>query len=62
VVIDHIGRQILGQPPGPRVREGVAQVIGRTLDHQLTPDEAGQYWTVRAIISSLLDSPTHLHR
>ena len=62
VVIDHIGRQILGQPPGPLVKQGVAKVIGRTLSHQLTADEAGQYWTVIAIISSLLDSPTHLHR
>jgi hypothetical protein len=62
VVIDHIGRQILGQPPGQLLRQGVATVIGRTLDHQLTVNEASQYWTVIGIVASLLDSPTHLHR
>jgi hypothetical protein len=61
-VIDHAGRVLLGQAPGAAVKQGVAQVIGRTLNHRLTQDEADQYWTVIGIVSSLLDSPTHLHR
>ncbi len=61
-VIDHVGRQLLGQPPGPSVKRGVAQVIGRTLNHRLTQSEADQYWTVIGIVSSLLDSPSHLSR
>ena len=29
---------------------------------RLTKDEALEYWTLRGILSSLLDSPLHLHR
>lgn len=60
-VVDHAGRLLLGQPPSAALKEGVAQVIGRPLDHPLTQAEAGG-WTVASIVSSLLDSPTHLHR
>jgi len=61
-VIDHVGRLVLGQSPGTGVRDGIADLLGKPLGHQLTQSEADQYWTVIAIVSSLLDSPAHLHR
>ncbi len=61
-VIDHVSLQVLGQKPDSAVRRGVAQLLGSPLTRRLTKDEALDYWMLRGIISSLLDSPLHLHR
>ena len=61
-VIDHQALRMFGQKPGDAVRNGIAQLLGISLTRRLTKDEALDYWTVRGILSSLLDSPLHLHR
>ena len=61
-VIDHQSMRMFGQKPGDAVREGVARLLGRSLSTRLTRDEALDYWTLRGILTSLLDSPLHLHR
>ena len=61
-VIDHQAVRMLGQKPNDAVRNGIAQLLGIPLGRRLSQDEALQYWTLRGILSSLLDSPLHLHR
>ena len=61
-VIDHVALQVLGQKPTANVSRGIATVLGWSLAHRLTANEAQQYWTVPRIVTSLLDSPLHLHR
>ncbi|CUR60371.1 conserved hypothetical protein [metagenome] len=63
-VIIHIGRLVLGQPPSLQIRKGIAQVLGFTRGHHLTAEEASNnsWYLVDTIVTSLLDSPTHLHR
>ncbi len=61
-VIDHVALVVLGQRPTANVSRGIAAVLGWSLSHRLTKAEALQYWTLPKIVTSLLDSPTHLHR
>ena len=63
-VIIHIGQLVLGQTPSLAVRKGIAQVLGFTRGHHLTAAEASSnsWYLVDTIVTSLLDSPTHLHR
>jgi uncharacterized protein (DUF1800 family) len=61
-VIDHVAVRALGQKPPANVARGVATVLGWSLSHRLTRAEALRYWTVPRIVTSLLDSPIHLHR
>jgi uncharacterized protein (DUF1800 family) len=63
-VIVHVGQLALGQTPSLGVRQGVAKVLGFTRGHRLTAAEAkdADWYLVDTIVSSLLDSPTHLHR
>jgi uncharacterized protein (DUF1800 family) len=61
-VIDHVGLRMLGQKPTSAVRQGIAGLLGMPLTKRLTKDEALDYWTLRGILSSLLDSPLHMHR
>lgn len=61
-VIDHHALRMLGQKPGAAVRDGIAQLLGMSLSKRLTKAEALDYWTLRGILTSLLDSPVHLHR
>ncbi len=60
-VIDHVGIQLLGQRPRASVRRGIATLLGMPVKRQVG---RGDLWDMRvyAIIASLLDSPTHLHR
>lgn len=62
-VVDHVGLRVLGQKPGARTSAGVAQVLGMGLTRRLQPsDVLDDYWLLRRVLASLLDSPTHLHR
>lgn len=61
-VIDHVALKVLGQTPGANVSKGIATLLGMSLAHKVTAAEAGQYWMLISIVSSLLDSPIHLHR
>ena len=61
-IIDHQSRRMFGQLPGDAVRNGISQLLGMPLAQQLSKDEALDYWTLRGVLSSLLDSPLHLHR
>ena len=61
-IIDHQALRMFGQRPSDSVRQGVAQLLGMSLTRRLTKDEALDYWVVRGMLSSLLDSPLHLHR
>jgi len=58
-VIDGIGRQLLGEPVPAATRQGVATVLGLSLDQQMT--RVGD-WRVLTILATLLDTPTHMHR
>ncbi|WP_322937162.1 DUF1800 domain-containing protein [Nocardioides bizhenqiangii] len=61
-VIDHQALRMFGHKPSDAVRTGIAQLLGMPLTTRLTKDDALAYWTLRGILSSLLDSPMHLHR
>jgi uncharacterized protein (DUF1800 family) len=61
-VIDRIGYQVLGQAPGADISTGIATLLGVPLTHKVGKTEAHEYWFVIQIVSSLLDSPAHLHR
>lgn len=61
-VIDHHGRRMLGERPSDAVRNGIAKLLGIPLSKRLSVADALEYWTLRGILSSLLDSPQHLHR
>jgi hypothetical protein len=69
-VINAVSLKVLGQVPGPDVSAGIANLLaatdgrnkGLTLGSTVTADTAKQYWFVRALLCSLLDSPIHLHR
>ena len=61
-VIDHIGLRMLGQRPSRACRHGIAQLLDMPLTKRLSKDDALDYWTLRGILASLLDSPQHLHR
>jgi hypothetical protein len=60
-VVIHIGRELLGQRPGKAVRQAVSTVLGLPLDRRMTRDQLWDF-RVQAILATLLDSPTHLHR
>lgn len=60
-VIDHVGRQLLGQRPSAAVRRGVAMVLELPLSRRMTAADLWD-WRIQVILASLLDSPTHLHR
>jgi len=61
-VIDHVALRMLGQKPGAAVRDGIARLLGMPLTKRLTKAEALDYLTLRGILTSLLDSPVHMHR
>jgi uncharacterized protein (DUF1800 family) len=61
-VIDHHALRMLGQKPTSAIRNGIAKLLGMTLSRRLTKAEALDYWTLYGTLSSLLDSPLHLHR
>ena len=61
-VIDYVALRVLGQRPTANISRGIASVLGWPLSHRLTRAEAEAYWTLPRIVTSLLDSPTHLHR
>lgn len=61
-VIDHHALRMLGRKPNAAVRAGIARLLGMSLSRRLTKEQALEYWTLRGILSSLLDSPLHLHR
>ena len=61
-VIDHVALRVLGQRPTANISAGIATLLGWPLSHKLTGTEAQWYWTVPRIVTSLLDSPLHLHR
>ena len=61
-VVDHLGQRMLGQKPGAAVSKGIATLVGMPLSRRLTAEQALDYWVFRGILSSLLDSPIHLHR
>lgn len=61
-VIDHLAVRVLGQRANDPVRNGIARLLGMSLSRRLTRDEALDYWLLRGVLTSLLDSPLHLHR
>jgi uncharacterized protein (DUF1800 family) len=62
-VIDHLGLRVLGQAPGAAISNGIAQVLGMSRTRRLTSaDVLDDYWFLRRVLASLLDSPLHLHR
>lgn len=61
-LIDAVGLKVLGQSPGPELTRGIATVLGMPQSLVLGPHELTDYWLLRTILTSLLDSPLHLHR
>jgi hypothetical protein len=52
----------MGEKPAPATLDGIARLLGISLTTRLDKDDALDYWTIRGILSSLLDSPLHMHR
>lgn len=61
-VIRHVGARVLGQVPDLRTRTAVATVVGDPLGHRYRGRQDLHYWTLIAVVTTLLDSPTHLYR
>jgi uncharacterized protein (DUF1800 family) len=61
-VIDHVAVRVVGQKPTSNVCDGIATVLGMRLTDSFTSAKAKEYWAVRQILASLLDSPIHMHR
>lgn len=61
-VIRHVGARVLGQVPDLRTRTAVATVVGQSLNHRYHRRGDLGYWTLIAVVTTLLDSPTHLYR
>jgi hypothetical protein len=60
-VINHMGKQLLGQKPTTKIRQGVADALGMDPGQRVTKDQMYE-WRVRTLIASLLDSPIHAYR
>ena len=60
-VIDHLGRELLGQTVSAAVRQAVATSVGLPLDRRVTRDDLWDY-RVMTMLASLLDSPIHFYR
>ena len=61
-VINTVAVRTMGEKPTPAVRDGISQLLGIPLSQKLSRSEALEYWTIRGILASLLDSPLHMHR
>ncbi|WP_344777090.1 DUF1800 domain-containing protein [Nocardioides panacisoli] len=61
-VVNTVALRTMGEKPTPAVRAGIAQLLGIPLSTPLTRKQALGYWTIRGILTSLLDSPLHMHR
>ena len=61
-VVNTVALRTMGEKPTPAVRAGISQLLGIPLSTQLSRKEALEYWNIRGILASLLDSPLHLHR
>ena len=64
-LIDHLALRLLGQRPGTQVSQGIAHLLGMSLTRRLTREDVDarrDYWLLRRIQTSLLDSPIHMHR
>jgi hypothetical protein len=61
-VIDTVALRTMGEKPSTAVRTGIAELLGTSLSTRITEADALEYWTIRGILASLLDSPLHLHR
>ncbi len=61
-VVDHVSLLVLGQRPGADVSRGISTLLDKPLTRRVSRSEAHGYWFVIQIVSSLLDSPVHLHR
>jgi hypothetical protein len=59
-VVDHIGRQLLGEPPNARLREGISLRTGIPLTRRVTADDMA--YRTRQILMALLASPAHMTR
>lgn len=61
-IIDHQAQRMFGRKATQTVRTAIAQLLGRPLSTRLTREQALEYWTFKSIVTTLLDSPLHLHR
>lgn len=60
-VVDHVARELLGQPASADVRRAVATIVGLPPTRRVTRDDLWD-WRIVTMLATLLDSPTHLHR
>lgn len=61
-LIRHVGNRVLCQVPDLRTRTAAATVVGRPLGHRYQRRSDLGYWDLIAVVTTLLDSPTHLYR
>jgi uncharacterized protein (DUF1800 family) len=61
-VVSTVALRTMGEKPAPATLDGIARLLGISLTTRLDKDDALDYWTIRGILSSLLDSPLHMHR
>ncbi|MGN6252903.1 MAG: DUF1800 domain-containing protein [Marmoricola sp.] len=61
-LIQHVGARVLGQVPDLNTRTAAATVVGRPLEHRYQRSSDLGYWDLIAVVTTLLDSPTHLYR
>ncbi len=61
-LVDHLSRQMLHEPASSQLLRACCQAVDVRPDTQITPDHPIVRWNFQRVLSTLLDSPTHLSR
>jgi uncharacterized protein (DUF1800 family) len=61
-LVDHLSRQLLGKPVPARLLQACCQATGLAAGTPITETHALVRWGFPVLLSTLLDSPDHLHR
>ena len=61
-LVNHLCTQLLGKPAPARLVQAACQATQTTADAAITPTHAIVGWKMPMLLTTLLDSPDHLHR
>lgn len=61
-LVDHLSRTILGRAAPPRILTACIQATGTAADATITADHSVLGWKAPILLTTLLDTPEHLHR
>jgi uncharacterized protein (DUF1800 family) len=61
-LVDHLSKQILGKPAPARLLTACTQATGVAADVTITASHAIMRWQFPQLLTTLLDTPDHMHR